>query len=333
MTKTEQILARLAAIRRDVDEAGAIEVAEALSHRSAHVVTSAARTAVELDSRELTPPLIAAFERLMGRGRRGDPGCMARVAIAEALHRLDADADEVFLAGVRHVERAGRRGSDPAGTLRGVCGVALGAQDHPDALLHAADLLADPEPAGRTAGARAVAALGRPAGLPLLRLRASLGDPEPGVLEECFNALLALDPEGQVGFVARFLGLPDLGSSTGPLSSASFDESVEEAAALALGASRLEAALPPLAAWADRLDLSDRRPFAWSAIAMLRMESAWDHLVDRIERAPTGAAVEVVRALGPFRSDPRLARRIREAAERRGDPAVSREVRARFGVL
>ncbi len=328
MAKTEQILARLAAIRRQLDRDAAVEVEAALFHRSAHVIGSAARTAAELEDRALGPALARAFDRLMTRGARGDPGCVARVALVEALRRLDADADDVFLAGVRHVERPARRAADPAGSLRGACGVALAAQDHPQALLHAADLLADPEPAARIAGARAVAALGLEAGLPLLRLRASAGDPEPAVVEECFVALLAVDPEGQVGFVAGFLGDPAGG--TGPLPGAAQPEAVEEAAALALGGSRLETALPPLARWADRLAGTDRRPFAWSAIAMLRREEGWRHLLDRIERGSGAEALEVVQALGPFRTDPALVARIREAADRRADPPVSREVARRF---
>jgi HEAT repeat protein len=327
----EQLVTRLVELRREPDGAAAPEVARALGHRSAHVVSSAAHAAAELDSRELTTPLVAAFERLMRRGRRGDPGSMARVAIVEALRRLGADCDEVFLAGLRCVERVGSRGPDPAGTLRGVCGVALADQDHPDALLFAADLLADPEAAARSGGARAVAALGRPAGLPLLRLRASLGDPEPSVLEDCFSALLALDPEGQLSFVGGFLGLPRPGVTSGPLPGARFDEPVEETAALALGASRLEAALPPLSAWAEQLGGSDRRPFAWSAIAMLRIEAAWDFLASQIEDGSSGAAREVVRALAPFASDPRLASKVHAAAQLRDEPAVSREVAQRFG--
>ena len=329
MADDHRLLARLAALRRDPDDAAHEEVAEALGHRSAQVVGAAARVAAESGTRALVPSLIAAFERLMKRGRRADPGCLARTAIAEALLRLDADCDDVLLAGVRRVEPIGRRGGDTAAALRGACGVALCQQDHPDALLHAADLLADPEPAARTAGARAVAALGRPAGLPLLRLRASLGDPEPSVVEECFNALLALDPDEQIAFVACFLGAPTT-ATTGPLPTVRFGESIEEAAALALGSSRLDAALPHLAAWADRLSGSDRRPFAWSALAMLRHEAAWTHLLGRIETGSTRSALEVVQALGPFRSDERLTARIREAAGRRDDREVAMEVERRF---
>ena len=330
MTATEQLLARLAQIRRDPDDAAIADVARALGHRSAHVVSSAAHAAAELDSRELTRPLIAAFERLMTRGRRGDPGCMARIVIVDALRRQAADADDVFLAGLRCVERSGARGPDPAGALRGVCGVALADQDHPDSLLFAADLLADPEPAARSGGARAVAALGRPGGLPLLRLRAGLGDPEPAVLEDCFAALLALDPEGQVGFVAGFLGSSHPTHPSGLLPGARFGEAVEETAALALGSSRLESALPPLVAWARRLAGTDRRAFAWSAISMLRIEPAWDFLLTRIEHGSSSAALEVLQALAPFSSDPRLVERVRDAVHRRGDVALARECARRF---
>jgi hypothetical protein len=99
-----------------------------------------------------------------------------------------------------------------------------------------ADLLADPEPPVGISAARAVAAHVRGGGVPLLHLRALAGDPEPRVVSACLLALLRPDAPGEMRFVASFLER---------------DAAAAEAAAIALGESRLAEALAVLRAWLD----------------------------------------------------------------------------------
>ena len=92
-------------------------------------------------------------------------------------------------------------------------------------------LLADSDLAARTGAVRAIADSG-PGRVLLLRLKTLLGDKEIEVTGECFAALLSLDPAGSVDFVANFLR--------------SRMEGIGEQAALALGESRLPAAIEVL---------------------------------------------------------------------------------------
>jgi len=70
-----------------------------------------------------------------------------------------------------------------------------------------------------------------------LRCKAKLGDADARVTAACFAALLSLAPHGSLGFVAGFLEHAD--------------ESMRDAALIALGESRSPEALPALRAFAE----------------------------------------------------------------------------------
>lgn len=63
----------------------------------------------------------------------------------------------------------------------------------------------------------------------LLRSKARAGDERPAIIGECFSALMSVEPEGSLDFVAQWLAKPD--------------GALRELAALALGESRVPAAL------------------------------------------------------------------------------------------
>ena len=66
-----------------------------------------ARAAEIVAEWELAPfelALIAAFDRFLPDAVRRDPTCAAKIAIAEALNRLESREAELFLRGVRHVQ-------------------------------------------------------------------------------------------------------------------------------------------------------------------------------------------------------------------------------------
>jgi len=142
--------------------------------------------------------------------------------------------------------------------------------------------------------------------VPLLRLRVLIGDRDPEVISDCLAAMLLLDPEGpSFEFVASHLE--------------SAEPENREAAALALGESRLPEAFPVLRQWWDGLLDHEERRTALLALALLRREPARDLLTSLVEKAPLRTALAAVEALRLFRGDQRVEEWVRAAAEARSE--------------
>lgn len=288
----------------------------ALGDASEHVVARAAEIAGDRELRELEDALIAEFERLAPHGAERDKGCVAKAAVVEALVRIGSDASDLYLRAVRIVQTEPVFGGrvDTAAGMRGAACMGLVRSAHPRAYEHLAELLADPEVQARV-GAAEAAEHGAPhVVVPLLRLRAVAGDPEPRVVGACFAALLDVAPQESLGFVARFLD-------------GAADE-VQEAAALALGESRLPEALPILTAWHARAPFRDAERVALLAISLLRSEEAFAHLLGVVRDAPTGTARHALAALAPHCERETLRERALAAARGRKDRALEREAAA-----
>ncbi|MCX4241775.1 hypothetical protein [Paraliomyxa miuraensis] len=312
---------QLAALQRAVndpsDRKGRALIVKALEGKSGLLIATATGAVVGGDEDdpvvdrgllELLPP---AFFRLMEDPVQRDPQCRGKAAIAKALRRAEAHGDEVFVAGVRHVQREPVWGGsvDTAAELRGVCLMALVEEHHPRAMVEAARLLADPLAAARTAAARALGASGRTeVAEPLLRLRVEAGESDAEVLGECLRALLQVAPRENLEVVARLLDADD--------------EPAAEAAALVLGESRLPGAFEALHRRAER-SVGRRRRVLLLALALLRSEEAWDYLLQLVEQGSRGVAVEAIEALAAFAHDERLAERVRVIVERRAEPALT----------
>jgi HEAT repeat protein len=187
--------------------------------------------------------------------------------------------------------------------------------DHPDALNEIAQLLADRENTARAGAAHAAAYFGDRAAIPLLRFKALSGDPDPQVMGEVYSALLRLDPSTSLDFVASCLRHRDAATA--------------EAAALALGDSRLEGALEPLKAWST---LPRRAGVGLLAIALIRSDRAFEHLLGLVERAEPHIAVAAVEALATYRHDDELRRRVVERVEARANPKLTQALTRKFGV-
>ena len=164
------------------------------------------RSSGDFEIESLTPDLAAAFERFLDQPVKSDPGCAAKAAIADALYRIGAIESDVYLKGVRHVQMepvwGGR--ADTATQLRGTCALALVRVHHPDFLVELGDLLADREAPVRRMAAQALAYSESAGAVPLLRLKALVGDDDPQVVGECLLALLRIAPRDSVEFAARF---------------------------------------------------------------------------------------------------------------------------------
>jgi HEAT repeat protein len=272
-----------------------------------HVVAKAAQVSGELGLRVLARDLTGAFERFLVNPVKTDPGCRAKVEIARALYEMGDDPGAVFPRGIRHRQLEPVYGGreDTAPELRAVCALGLVRVGHPDTMVELADLLADPEAAARTGAIRAIAFTDEPGAEALLRLKALAGDSDAGVVSECLGALLSLAPARSLEFATRFL--------------AHADPVLQEAAALALGASRLREALAVLRTWWERTSAVELRRTGLLAIAMLRHEEAIAFLVTLISGAAGPDARAALAALGTYRHDEALRARVRAAVEARND--------------
>jgi len=315
-----ETLAELRAVRADPHaEESLAALRRALAHESAHAVQRAAEIVRDFELGALEPELVAAFPRFLVDLPRRDAGCVAKTAIVEALAHLGSEAPEVFLAGVRHVQKEPSFGPpvDTAAGLRGACGMGLVRIAHGAAYELMAELLADPEERTRTVAAEALGYGGSELGAPLLRLKLLLGDREPRVLGACFASLLQIAPAASLPFVARFLEAP-------------LDE-VRELAALALGESQQPAVLPLLVAFQQRARAPEALRAGLLAISLLRSEAALDHLIGLVEEAPARIAREALHALRIHRERPGLVERLRAAAASRDADDVADALREALG--
>lgn len=317
---TEDALAAIHAIRQAperFDLKG--DLAPFLRHKSNHVVAAAAATAERLEVSGLAPDLVEAFERLMRDPAKLDAGCKALIAIAQALIQIDDPAAKVYFAGIRHIQMEGSFGPpvDVGAPLRGLCARGLARMGHPNALLECVTLLADRETPARAGAIRAVAEAGRPEGVLLLRLKALVGDKEDEIVAECFGALLRLDPVSSVEFVGQFLP-----SRSGGLG---------EQAALALGESRLDAALDVLRGAWERGGAAEQRRTLLVAIAMLRSERALEFLLERLASESSPVAGDALAGLAFYARDEAVRTRVEGIIRERGDKALEALFAREFG--
>lgn len=300
----EETLSALHRVREDPRaEASLAELRHVLASESSHAAARAAALVAELELGALVPELAGAFARFLRDLPKSDPGCAAKTAIVEALRRLGEDQAELYRRAATHVQMEPVFGGrvDTAVDLRGCAALALAETGGRDVSVLLAELLADPEPPVRISAARAVAAHGSDAGVPLLRLKALSSEPEPRVVSECLLALLRLDLAGQIAFVTGFLAKRD---------------ELAEAAALALGESRSAEGLAALRAW---LPAAARRGLSRAALlaaASLRRDDAAEWLLGLVRDEPPAVAREALAALGSLGGDS-LAARARAAVAAR----------------
>lgn len=290
-------------------------IRKSLGNRSNLLAAKAARLAEENVLVDLLPDLLVAYDRFFSNAEKTDPQCWAKNALSRALAKLECRDKDVFLRGLRHHQLEPTWGgkSDSAGTLRANCAHALiGCEGlaSQDLLVLLLDPLVDKDKAVRVEAVRALAQLGELA-VAVLRLRALIPGEEPEVLGQCFLALLAIERDGAIPFVAGFLEAGD-------------DPAGE--AAFALAEARSPAALAAL--------LKRQKEFAdeWftgvllSAIAMTRLPEAIDFLIGLIEREEREAA-RAIEALTRMAASDELRARVREAVEATGSPRLIKVLR------
>jgi HEAT repeat protein len=287
----EEQIAKLDALRQQSPEAAVEPLRKALTHRNNYVVAKAADRAREFNLQQLTPDLLGAFDRFFTDPAKSDPQCWAKNALSRALAAFEHQDPAVFLRGMKHIQLepvwGGR--SDTAGTLRGTCALALvqcrGLADA-DLLTHLIELFADKEKSVRGEAIRAVAQVGSPSAVLLLRLKATLGNDEPEVLGACYGGVLEIEGAAAIPWISRFLAAGD-------------DAAAE--AALALAGTH---SAPAFEALKERFaQESDPwfRSVLLSAIALSRQDAALEFLFElvRTESLQAEAAIEAICRSGP----------------------------------
>ncbi|MBB6143280.1 HEAT repeat protein [Silvibacterium bohemicum] len=269
----------------------------ALRQRYNYVVAKAADLAARQRLVELTPDLLAAFDRFFEDAVKSDPQCWAKNAISRALAAFELQDAAPFLRGLRHVqlERVWGGRSDTAGTLRGTCALALvQCRDIPEVQLlrHLITALADADKGVRADAVRAIEQVGSPAASLLLRLRAEIGSEsdknEPEIPGACYAAVLRLDGNAALEWAAKFLEGED-------------DASGE--AALAIAATHSPEAFALLR------DRWNKSPDVWfssvllSAIALTRQSEATEFLLSMVEREAMRADQAIEALLRSMPSD------------------------------
>ncbi|MGG6294724.1 HEAT repeat domain-containing protein [Leptolyngbya sp. AN02str] len=296
--KLDELTAALAEVRHDpFSNAATNTVRRVLQSPYGTAIAQATRFIAQYELTDFIPELVSTFERCMLNGAKTDPNCLAKEGVVDALYRLNYGLhigdESVFLQGIHHVQMEPVWGGqmDTAAKLRGICAMGLVRMNYPDVLTELADLLADAESPARIAAARAIAYSGHPSGVALLRLRSRIGD-EPTVISECLTALLTLDPQGSLSFVASFLQHPE--------------PQTQELTALVLGESRLPQALGLLQHWWSHTTEPELRQTALLAIATLRYPDAIQFLLGLLSDSPPTQANEALAALKIYEHDPVL---------------------------
>jgi len=271
---------RLKAVRGSTSEA---DVVAALADPAPVVVEAAAQRAKGPKAEEA---LVHAYFRLDEGAPSADPGCWARMTILQALGRLEArSADKAALRAVRsvQVEPVGHGLTDTATGLRVAAAGLLASLRPAGALLDLAWLLHDFEPnapcsraerpfaklAARTAAARAIGALGDPAGAAVLHVKLAFpGEELAEVLAACMDGLAELREPRAVELLAPWLEHRDpyLAASAG--------------AALATAAGA--AAVPLLVAALERVPAEAREPLVY-ALASIRADAARTALLGLVD--------------------------------------------------
>ena len=298
---------------REVSPAEALAaLRKALSGRSGMVAGKAAKLAGELALRALVPDLLRAFDRLFENGRERDPQCWGKNGIAKALVDLGHLESEPYLRGARHIQMEPVWGGqeDTASTLRGICMLALAACSdvRRETILRVlVDGLADPKATVREEAVRAVVQMRGDDAALLLRLKAHMGDRELPVVGQVFDGILALEGEGGVSFLARFLD-PERG-----------DAAAE--AALSLGASRLPGSLDTLEhAWEGTKD-PELRFTLLRAMSASRETRAIQFLVDLVKHARPADVSAALDALSLHKATPEIRHMAEQAAHEAGTQA------------
>src|SRR5947209_6726852 len=172
-------LAALRALRgQALTEEQRAELRERIGDRSNLVVAAAAVIAGDNTLADLAGDLEAAFDRFLVNPAKDDKLCRAKIAIVQALDRMEHPRTDVFHKAARHVQPEPVWGGqeDSAPPLRAAALVALARVEGSRSLPLLVDAMVDPAKDVRIAAAVALGAVGSEGAGLILRLKVRVGD-------------------------------------------------------------------------------------------------------------------------------------------------------------
>jgi len=303
---------KLAALNTLGPGKGVEAVRVGLADRHYRVVARAAELCGQRLIFELEPQLVVAFNRFLQNPVKRDPTCLAKRAIARTLVDVEYAGVDFYIEGIRYrqLEPVWGGSVDTAIDVRCSCAMGLVATGYPRALHELTRLLNDAEAPARSAAVRAIACGNPREAELLLRFKVEVGDPEPQVIGECFAGLLGVEPDASVALVADYLR--------------DDDGAIAELAALALGESRLDAALDRLKeAWNGVLVAPDFRRALLRAAVLHRSDAAFDWLLGVVANADVAQAGDAIEALALHRHNEALRMRVGDTVSARRNRHLS----------
>src|SRR5262249_29224764 len=189
-------LAALGGLRgQAIGDAQRNQLQKYLVDRSNLVVAVAAELAGANALLELARDLEAAFARFLVNPLKDDKLCRAKIAVVQALDKMEHQRPDVFETAVAYVQQEPVWGGseDTAVPLLAAALIALARIDGSSSLSRLVDAMIDPAKDVRIAAAQAMGYVGTEAAGWLLRLKARIGDGDPEVLSECLSGLLTVN--------------------------------------------------------------------------------------------------------------------------------------------
>jgi HEAT repeat protein len=307
--KIEERINRLRELRHGPPDSRAEStIRKALTDASNLIIAEAANVVGALQLSSLIPELLAAFDRLFVDPTKTDPKCWGKMAIVKALVQLDYSEAPPFLRGSKHIQMEPVYGGqeDAAPQLRANCCLALvqcSDLTRFEVFRHLVDAMSDPADPVRIEAVRAIHQMAGDEAVLLLRLKARIGDPRPLVIGHVFDALLNLEADRAVPFVAEYLK--------------SADDALRDEAALALGSSRLNVGIDALIETWKQCRAGPFADVLLRAISSSRLEEALEFLLNLIKTGTDRQASAAVEALELHENSPEIHERVMEAKRSR----------------
>ncbi|MDJ0841516.1 MAG: hypothetical protein QNK37_33725 [Acidobacteriota bacterium] len=308
--------------RLDPDTMTTAEYTEVMGFLNGHPrLASRALKLLVATPRGLPEDLLAElFETHRRGGKETDPGCEIKQAIIDALARMESERAEIFLAAARcrQLESAYGPPEDTASELRGLAFGALVSLGYRDIHYLAVDLLMDKEADTRQLVVQAMGHLGSEAAEVLLRFKLLNGDPESGVIAECFASLMRINPDKSLDLAQAYLDDPD--------------PELAESAALAIGESRHPKAFEVLRRYWDANHVPAKQDRLILPLALMRSRESQDFLLGLLEEGNKRHARSVFQALRIYRADENIRNRIEAILKKQRNSQWQDYYRSYFGV-
>ncbi|MCP5170240.1 MAG: hypothetical protein H6999_10870 [Hahellaceae bacterium] len=266
-----------------------------LKDKNNRVVAMAARLCADHLIYDSVKDLVNACRTFMCNGEKTDKNCLAKKALCQALYALDFNDRDFYLHAIsyRQMEPVWGGSVDTAADVRITCAQGLTLSGDFRVAADLLPLLYDELASVRIGAVKAVALLPSDRAELVLRQKVLQGDEEPGVVGECFNSLLTVEPDLSVEFVARYLN--------------DADEAVIQEAAMALGIASSPDSWQALHhCWRGRCLADTAIREVIRGMALHRLPQAQDFLLEVVAGNRLGMAGWVLEMLYQYRNTEKI---------------------------